>query len=180
MASASHQPHLSSPHWRSAAAGCFCSRNAARRRVGLCVCSLALSLHVQSSRHEWRCQQHQRSFKMSFLRVEKPKFYPALRGSCAAREKIKKSDFSRGDFRISVTGRLTKFFSAQELSSCYEEADPGLRRSAAARHHLEKEGQSSLGSLPSKPVKGHFFSGKIAISGHGDIQTIKTGWEVLP
>ena len=40
----------------------------------------------------------------------------------------------------------------QELSSCYEEADAGLRQSAAARHHLEKEGQSSLGSLPSKPV----------------------------
>ena len=88
--------------------------------------------------------------------AKKPKFYPALRGrNLAARpeKKSEKSDFSRGDFRISVYGSTHQKFSAQELSSCYEEADPGLRRSAAARHHLEKEGQSSLGSSGGKPVE---------------------------
>jgi hypothetical protein len=40
--------------------------------------------------------------------------------------------------------------------------------------------EKSLSAERKKAEKGHFFSGKIAISGHGDIQTIKTGWEVLP
>ena len=31
-----------------------------------------------------------------------------------------------------------------------------------------------------KAEKGALFQRKNAISGHGDIQTIKTGWEVLP
>jgi hypothetical protein len=35
-------------------------------------------------------------------------------------------------------------------------------------------------SAERKKAKRALFQRKIAISGHGDIQTIKTGWELLP